>query len=138
MLFNIKLKKLRAHTGLTQEEFAQKIGVSRSAYSLYETGQREPDFKVLKNIANVCNVSADYLIDDDYTVPVSSAHLSEDEVTLINLYRTIGGGIVDDKEFQVIRMYRDLSPEERGEVRGLMRGLALKRQENVTKKVVPE
>lgn len=46
----------------TQEEFAKFLGISRPTVGFYEAGQRLPDALVLRQIAEKCNVSADYLL----------------------------------------------------------------------------
>ena len=46
----------------TQEEFARFLGISRPTVGFYESGQRIPDALVLRQIAEKCNVSADYLL----------------------------------------------------------------------------
>lgn len=61
MKFPEVLKQLRQKNNLNQMELAKIIGVSRSAISMYESGQREPDFETLETIADYFNVSMDYL-----------------------------------------------------------------------------
>lgn len=46
----------------TQGEFARFLGISRPTVGFYESGQRIPDALVLRQIAEKCNVSADYLL----------------------------------------------------------------------------
>ena len=45
--FSKIFKALRQSSGYTQQEFADKIGISRSTIGMYETGAREPDFETL-------------------------------------------------------------------------------------------
>ncbi|MNJ01465.1 HTH-type transcriptional regulator Xre [compost metagenome] len=52
---------LREQKGLTQEELASKLGISRSALSHYEKNRREPEFQVLSDIADLFGVSLDFL-----------------------------------------------------------------------------
>lgn len=52
---------LREQKGLTQEELASKLGISRSALSHYEKNRREPEFQVLSDIADLFEVSLDFL-----------------------------------------------------------------------------
>ena len=59
--FNI-FKSLRQASGYTQQELADKLGISRSRIGMYETGAREPDFETLEIIADFFNVSTDYLL----------------------------------------------------------------------------
>lgn len=60
--FHVNLREARKATGMTQKEVAEKVGVARSTYALYETGERSPDVEVVKKLAEVLNVSGDYLI----------------------------------------------------------------------------
>lgn len=53
---------LRKKAGLTQEELAKKLNVSRSALSQYELGTREPNYDLLLKIADFFEVTADYLL----------------------------------------------------------------------------
>ena len=55
-----KIKNLRKSRKMTQEDFAAKIGVSRSTLSCYEIGQRTPSLKTLAEIAEVIGVGLDY------------------------------------------------------------------------------
>lgn len=60
--FNEKLKAARNENGLSQQKVAEAIGVTRSAYSNYEQGLREPDLNTLKKICLLLNISSDYLL----------------------------------------------------------------------------
>ena len=44
-------RKIREQSGLTQQQMADKLGVSRSAIGMYENGEREPSFETLEDIA---------------------------------------------------------------------------------------
>lgn len=58
-----KLKLLRAEHNMTQEELAQRINVARATIAGYETRDRQPSYEKLAAIAEVFNVSVDYLLD---------------------------------------------------------------------------
>lgn len=60
MNIGIKIKNLRKSRKMTQEAFAEKIGVSRSTLSCYEIGQRTPHLKTLQHIAEMFGVGLDY------------------------------------------------------------------------------
>ena len=60
--FSSILKYLRKRDGFTQSEFATRIGVSKSAVSMYENGNREPDFTTLEIIADFFNVDMNFLL----------------------------------------------------------------------------
>lgn len=57
------LKKLRNRENLTQQQLADKLGLSRSTIGMYEKGVREPDFETSELIADFFNVRLDVLLD---------------------------------------------------------------------------
>ena len=61
-MFGERIAEQRKKLGLNQEELAGKIGVSRSALSLYEIDRREPDLETVKKIASLFGVTTDYLL----------------------------------------------------------------------------
>lgn len=56
------LRTARKTKGLTMKELGEKVGVSESAISQYETGKREADFETLLKIGEVLDCSIDYLL----------------------------------------------------------------------------
>ena len=60
--FNENLKEARIKKGLSQKEVADNIGVAKSTYSLYESGNREPNVQTIKKIADFLGISADELL----------------------------------------------------------------------------
>ncbi len=58
-----KIKALRVEQGMSQEDLALKLNISRSCLSNYENGKRQPDNEMLIRIAEVFHVLVDYLID---------------------------------------------------------------------------
>ena len=58
----LKLKELRQQFGLTQNKLAEKLNISRSTIAMYETNASEPDFATVEKIAELFNVSVDYLL----------------------------------------------------------------------------
>lgn len=60
--FASTIKRLRTERGVTQEQLAAMLNVSRSTIGMYETGSREPDFETCEAIADIFNVDMDYLI----------------------------------------------------------------------------
>lgn len=55
-------KELRIKSGLTQQEMADKLNISRSSIGMYENGEREPSFELLETIADYFNVDMNYLL----------------------------------------------------------------------------
>ncbi len=62
IIFGKRLATLRKEKGISQYEFADRIGFSRGQVANYEQGKREPDYETLQKIADFFNVSTDYLL----------------------------------------------------------------------------
>ena len=65
MEFNEKLQELRKSKGLTQEELAEKLYVSRTAVSKWESGRGYPNIDSLKEISMFFSVSIDELLSSE-------------------------------------------------------------------------
>lgn len=63
----LQIKKRRLAAGLTQAELAEKIGVTRSAVALWETGRKYPRGKDIPLIANLLHCSIDELYEHGQT-----------------------------------------------------------------------
>ena len=59
-----RLRELRKNLGFSQGELAKKLGISRTAYVKYETGESRPVRK-LQELSDLFNVSIDYLLGND-------------------------------------------------------------------------
>lgn len=64
MIFSEKLQLIRKSKGMTQEELAEKLDVSRQAVAKWESGQVYPDISNLIQISNLFNITVDYLVKD--------------------------------------------------------------------------
>ena len=64
MTLGEKIRYARTCGGLSQEQLAQKLCVSRSAIAKWETGKGMPDVENLKQLARLLNISVDQLLDD--------------------------------------------------------------------------
>ena len=56
------LKKIRKQKGISQVQLALKLGVSQNTVSRYETGERQADYQTLIMLADILDVTVDYLI----------------------------------------------------------------------------
>ena len=65
MTFGEKLKKARKTAGMTQEELAIQLSVSRQAITKWESGKGLPDIENLKILSKTLDISIDYLLDDE-------------------------------------------------------------------------
>lgn len=80
-----RLKILRKQNNWTQLITATKLNIPRGTYAHYEIGKRQPDYGTLSNIADLYNVSIDYLIGrtDDCT-PIGQPKKSKEIDEQIN------------------------------------------------------
>lgn len=79
MNFSEKLKEIRKKEGISQEQLAEKIGVSRQAITKWETGKGLPDVENMVIIAEIFKTTLDELLMDSFTktVPETSVYSSE-------------------------------------------------------------
>ena len=83
MEFNNKLYNLRKQKGLSQEELANRLNVSRQTISKWEVGDSTPDMENLIAISSLFEISLDELVLDKTSVlneatPKKAIHLGED------------------------------------------------------------
>ena len=62
MVFSENVRQARKREGLSQEEFAERIGVTQQMVSKYESGIKLPSLSTLSDIADVLNCSVDGLL----------------------------------------------------------------------------
>jgi transcriptional regulator with XRE-family HTH domain len=81
-----RIREARRALGLTQDELARRVGVSRSAIAQWETDRTGQVRANLARVAAVLGVSSSYLLTGETEVGAISAE-SADERALLNLYR---------------------------------------------------
>lgn len=88
--FGNVLKTLRLRNNMTQAQLSQKLDLTKSVISAYETGLRLPSYDVLIHIAQIFNVSTDYLLGLEHPQEIDLSGLSSEEVTaLLNLIKVM-------------------------------------------------
>lgn len=75
-----RLKKLRLEKKLTQLQIAQKVNISEARYNLYENNKRQPDYELLKSLAEVLETTTDYLLGNDNTTKTISSVIPDNEL----------------------------------------------------------
>lgn len=116
MSFAARLREAREKRGFTQQAVADMLGISKSTYSGYETGKREPDVFKIKALSEALSISADVLI--GAKVVSATSHFSKEEFEHIKKYRVLdthGKKVVDhvlNDEYD--RMTHIESREEKG------------------------
>ena len=83
-MFSEKLKALRIGKKMSQKALADKLGVSKSVVSFYESGERFPSYDVLIKISRIFNVTTDYLLDVERERMVDVSELSENDISVVN------------------------------------------------------
>lgn len=93
MEFKERLVKLRKELNLTQEDFAQKIGYTRTAISAWEIGRNEPSNSDTIKIADFFGVSTDYLLGkSDIRNNTSNIDESDKKFYMCPVYGQISAG----------------------------------------------
>ena len=116
MLFGEKLKKLRIDARLSQNELAEKLGVTRRSIIYYERGKRYPKTRdIIINLASLFGVSVDYLISDadDFVMDAYSRYGSGGQNEALTLVGQIGalfagGKLNDDDKDKVFKAISDI------------------------------
>ena len=91
MEFNEKLQELRKRKGLTQEELAEKLYVSRTAISKWESGRGYPNIESLKALAKFFSVTVDELLSTDEILTIAE----EDNKRKEKRFRDLIYGLLD-------------------------------------------
>ena len=79
MEFNEKLQELRTQKGLTQQELAERLYVSRAAVSKWESGRGYPNIDSLKSIARFFSVTVDDLLSTEDALIIAEENKKQDE-----------------------------------------------------------
>lgn len=64
-MFNKRLREMRMKRNFTQQKLSDTLGIAIRSYQCYETGTRAPNYELLVKIADVLDVSLDYLLGRD-------------------------------------------------------------------------
>ena len=114
--FSIVLVRLRKQAGLSQQELADKLGVSRSRIGMYETGKREPDLDDLQKIASALGTTSGVLLGEANLAELIAAETGNK--VLMNTFEQMRAGNPDDpyltfpqEEQRLLDLYRALNEE---------------------------
>ena len=105
--FQSVLKSLRKANGLTQDELAKILKISRSTIGMYENGSREPDYETLEAIADHFNVDIDYLLGRTNKTTIIPNHYYLNDET-----RQIAQEAFENPELRTLfKVARDIPPD---------------------------
>ena len=85
-MYELRLKELRENKNVTQKKLAEYLKITRSAYSGYETGNRQMNYEILCLLADYFSVGIDYLLGRYETNPMP---VNKKETRIIELYRLL-------------------------------------------------
>ena len=97
--FSEKLIELRKQRGLSQQQLAEALGMSRSAIGMYETGKREPDMEVLR-------LFIDYFMTDMNTLVSPPGGRAEELNELLETLRS------REEMRMLFKLAKDATPED--------------------------
>ena len=105
MEFNEKLQELRKSKGLTQEELAENLYVSRTAVSKWESGRGYPNIESLKEISKFFSVSIDELLSGEKLLFIAE---KENKTNIKNICELLFGAV---DLFYVLLIFLPLYPD---------------------------
>lgn len=124
---NERIKELRKTLGLTQQEFADKLGISRNNIATYETRKTGPGNSVIKLICNTFNVNEEWLRNG-----IGEKFLPKPETVIDEIVRDYG---LDDLDRQIIREFIELPEQDREAIRAYLQSIiATRKQSEADKK----
>lgn len=82
--FGEKIKKLRLQNGMTQQQLATQLGVSKSVVSYYELQERIPSPEILVKLAVIFHVTSDYLLGLEKNSSIDVSGLDANDIAAIN------------------------------------------------------
>ncbi|MBR0146122.1 MAG: helix-turn-helix transcriptional regulator [Eubacterium sp.] len=91
--FSTRVKELREKAGLSMDQLAKKLGITKSRVNMWENNGTVPRMNVLIDLANFFNVTTDYLLGNDET-----GNISHENSKLSSLQRNLGKLNEDDLE----------------------------------------
>ena len=81
--FGNVLKKLRLQEGFTQQELANKLGITKSVVSYYELQERYPSPEVLVKLASIFHVTTDYLLGLEQNETIDLVGLDDEDIITV-------------------------------------------------------
>ena len=115
MTLGQKLKEIRRRFGLSQESLAEIMNVSRQAVTKWESNEGLPDVSNLQELSKVFNLTIDYLLDNDNSLPALSMKKKLDK----DKYEMNGKGykqILKDYYTEPWEIYELLRSENKGKL----------------------
>ena len=109
----IRLKELRKEIKYTQRDVANHLGITQPAYANYENGSRQADYDTLNKLADLFNVSVDYILGrtDEITPKPDNVEL-ENDVIIYNRNGKIVKRKMSKEKMDMLASMIDAIPED--------------------------
>ena len=110
-----RIQYLRKKQNLSQFDLGEKIGLTNKAISQYETGRTEPDLNTLCKLADLFDVSIDYLVcRTDDTVKTVKEHeaISEEDKRLLDIFHKCSPEVREYIIYKVVTISYEGIPEQ--------------------------
>lgn len=78
-----RIKALREQKGFTQTELSRQLGITRSSVNAWEMGISVPSTQYVVELADIFNVSTDFILGVDTTSSIGVAGLSDDDIRMV-------------------------------------------------------
>jgi len=104
-----KLIELRKKRGYTHDCLAAHLKITRQAYSFYESGKREMSFESLCMLADLYNVTTDYLLG---RTDVTNTPFDDEELSIIQAYKKL-----DERARETLKNYLSFETTRVGKAR---------------------
>jgi len=106
LLLGENLRKAREEKGLTQAEVAKLLDISASTIGMYEQGRRDPDTDTLKKLAELYEVSTDYLLGRT-DIPNATSDLKKNKIPeeFIKLLKDQNGSLPYSAVTRVLKIF---------------------------------
>lgn len=126
--FGEKLKSARKRAGLTQEQPAEQLLVSRQAITKWESDKGLPDIENLKQLSKLLNISIDYLLDSRENIDLSvlREEINLDDYSYTRKFKGRWSKKAGKKDMVVMEKYPN------AEIHGLLGKQILTKGENIT------
>lgn len=116
MTLGEKLLYLRKTKGLSQEQLASEVTVSRQAISKWELGESIPDTENIIQLTKTFDVSADFLLNEEIDIPIGASANEETEQDVIDLM--LKNELQDDSDKLALKMYK-IRTKDKGQFKWL-------------------
>lgn len=93
MDFSERIKELRNQAGITQDDIAEKLGISRTAVTMWESGKSRPRLDKLEQLAGILKTTPFYLLNGEQSpLPPNALPIEQSPLATLPYYGTVHAG----------------------------------------------